>query len=189
MAKQTKIIIMQSFMRLLNRLPFDKISVKDIVEDSGINRNTFYYNFKDIYDLVDEILQNEVKKIAEQHKNPYASWREGLLSGADFALKNKKAIYHLYNSVKKPQLEKYFEHVIYDIVLEFTKEKASGTNADENDISFIAYFYCCALRGIINKWLDGGMQESFDEIIDKTGFLFDSNLKQAIKLISEKAKN
>ena len=31
----------------------DKITVKDIVEECGINRNTFYYYFADIYDLID----------------------------------------------------------------------------------------------------------------------------------------
>ena len=66
MAKFTKAAIAQSFMKLLNKQTFDKITVKDIVDDCGINRNTFYYNYSDIYALVDEILQNEVNSIVEK---------------------------------------------------------------------------------------------------------------------------
>ena len=49
----TKLAIQQSFLRLLSQRPITKITVKDIVEDCGINRMTFYYHFKDIYDLVE----------------------------------------------------------------------------------------------------------------------------------------
>lgn len=186
MSKFTKSAIMQSFMKLLNEYPFDKITVKDIADDCGINRNTFYYNFEDIYALVDEILQNEINNIAENHRKPYSSWSEGLLSAADFAIKNKKAVYHLHNSVKAHQLEKYLEKAIYDVVLEFTQKNASETDASENDINFIASFYSCGLLGILNKWLDSGMHEDFSEIINKTGVLFDNNIKQSLKLISKK---
>ena len=52
-------------------------------------------------------------------------------------------------------------------------------------LNFIAFFYCSALLGVMNKWLDSNMKEDFEDIVDKTGFLFDNNITQAIKLISE----
>ena len=45
MASFTRKAIMDSCLRLLEERPVDKITVKDIVEDCGINRNTFYYHF------------------------------------------------------------------------------------------------------------------------------------------------
>ena len=56
MSQLTKRAITESFMKLINQVPFDKITVKDIVEDCGVNRNTFYYHYSDIYALLDEIL-------------------------------------------------------------------------------------------------------------------------------------
>ena len=49
MAQFTRTAIVNSFIRLLNEKPLDKITVKDIVDDCGVNRNTFYYHFQDIY--------------------------------------------------------------------------------------------------------------------------------------------
>ena len=185
MAKFTRRAIMQSFMKLLNEMPFDKITVKDIVADCNINRNTFYYNFKDIYDLLDEVLKDELKKLRDNHKEPYHSWSEGLLYAADFALNNKKAVYHLHNSDKKAQFDKYFEKAIYGVVLEFVSEKAQSSEISNGDVDFIAYFYCCGLMGLLNKWLDSGMKEDFNEIICKTGILFDSNMRDAVLSIEK----
>ena len=38
---------------------FEKITVKDIVEDCGVNRQTFYYHFQDIYELLGWIYKTE----------------------------------------------------------------------------------------------------------------------------------
>ena len=45
----TKNAIMSSLVKLLNEKPLDKITVKDIVLDCGINRNTLYYHYHDSY--------------------------------------------------------------------------------------------------------------------------------------------
>ena len=55
MANFTKQAIRTSFMKLLNEKPLGKISVRDIVEDCGINRNSFYYHYQDIPALISEI--------------------------------------------------------------------------------------------------------------------------------------
>lgn len=51
----TKEIIAKTFTELLDEKSMSKITVKDIVERCGVNRNTFYYHFKDIPDVVEFI--------------------------------------------------------------------------------------------------------------------------------------
>ena len=53
MASFTRKAIMDSFMKLVDQRPISKITIKDIVEDCGVNRNTFYYHFADIPALID----------------------------------------------------------------------------------------------------------------------------------------
>lgn len=180
----TKNAIKGSFMKLLNSTPFDSITVKNIVDDCGINRNTFYYNFDDIYALVDEILRDESDRIAEKHSQ-HMSWNEALLQAADFALKNKRAVFNLYNSSKRVQLEKYLHNVICGSVRSFVRAEAEGECVCESDICFVADFYSGALLGLINSWLESGMQGDIEKIIGKTGLLFDGNIKQALRLVSK----
>ena len=57
---------MESMLRLLEERPLNRITVKDIVEDCGINRNTFYYHFEDIPALIEAIILEQVNQIMAQ---------------------------------------------------------------------------------------------------------------------------
>lgn len=59
--------IMESLLKLLDERPLNKISVKDIVEDCGISRNTFYYHFEDMPSLIEAVVMEEVNRIMEQY--------------------------------------------------------------------------------------------------------------------------
>ena len=66
MTTRTRKAIMDSCIKLLNERPVNKISVKDIVEDCGINRNTFYYHFCDLPSLIEAITQEEADQIIQK---------------------------------------------------------------------------------------------------------------------------
>ncbi|MDK2961900.1 MAG: hypothetical protein PWP20_1026 [Eubacteriaceae bacterium] len=53
MSNTTKRALEASLKNLLLKKPLDKITISDIANDCGISRMTFYYHFKDIYDLVE----------------------------------------------------------------------------------------------------------------------------------------
>ena len=53
MSSFTRKAIIEAFVKLLNERPLNKITIKDIVEECGINRNTFYYHFRDVPDLIE----------------------------------------------------------------------------------------------------------------------------------------
>lgn len=89
MAQFTRTAIVNSFIRLLNEKPLDKITVKDIVDDCGVNRNTFYYHFQDIYALLDELFRTELQKILKED-GAAGSWQEALLVCTEFARENKR---------------------------------------------------------------------------------------------------
>ena len=67
MANFTSTAIKISFLKLLNERPLNKISVKDIVEDCGINRNSFYYHFQDIPTLLEEIITELTSEIIKKY--------------------------------------------------------------------------------------------------------------------------
>lgn len=57
MAQYTKKAILQTFQEALEKMPFDRITVSSIVAKCEISSNTFYYHFRDIYDLLDTWIQ------------------------------------------------------------------------------------------------------------------------------------
>ena len=65
MSQITKRALEQSLKNLLLQKPITKITINDIAEDCGINRMTFYYHFKDIYDLVEWSCKEDARKAIE----------------------------------------------------------------------------------------------------------------------------
>ena len=63
MSDITKKALASSLKDLLSKYKFNKITIKDITENCGVNRQTFYYHFKDKYDLVNWIYYTEFIKM------------------------------------------------------------------------------------------------------------------------------
>ena len=78
MSQTTKRALEASLKKLLLQKPLNKITINDITEDCGVNRMTFYYHFKDIYDLVDWILVEDASKILEGRQS-FETWNEAFL--------------------------------------------------------------------------------------------------------------
>ena len=77
MANFTRRAIKDTFLKLLNQRPLSQITIKDIVEDCGINRNSFYYHFEDLPALVEEIVEEQVQVLIQNHPTSHR-WRSAL---------------------------------------------------------------------------------------------------------------
>ena len=75
MAPSTKQALAASLKKLLRRKFLDDITVKEIVADCSVNRQTFYYHFQDIYDLLHFLLDEETGAVLAD----CSSWQESLL--------------------------------------------------------------------------------------------------------------
>jgi AcrR family transcriptional regulator len=180
MSRFTKMAITEAFVELLNKRPLDKITVKDIVDRCEINRNTFYYYYQDIYALLEEILQEEIQKI-HKSKTAHHSWQEGLLAAIQFALTNRQAVFHVYNSSRREELEQYFYQVIGRAMDDYIQEKAGDLPALEEDLQILRDFYTYALAGMISQWIRGGMKGEPDQMIQRLGLLLDGHIRDALE--------
>lgn len=83
MAHTTKRTLSETLKKILQEKSLDKVTVVDIVEASAINRQTFYYHFKDIYDLVEwTFLTDNTQSLSG--KRSYATWQQGYLQIFDY---------------------------------------------------------------------------------------------------------
>ena len=71
----TKMAISYAFKELLLEKPYNKITVNDISERCGINRQTFYYHFLDIPNMVEWICNDDVSKVIN-FDITYENWQE-----------------------------------------------------------------------------------------------------------------
>ena len=93
MANFTKQAIETAFLQLLNEKPLNKISVRDIVEKCGINRNSFYYHFQDIPSLIAEIITASTDRLIEEYPT-ISTLDECCEMAFRYALRNRSAVMH-----------------------------------------------------------------------------------------------
>lgn len=187
MSALTKRAIQESFKKLLSNQPLDKITVKNITDDCGVNRNTFYYHYSDIYQLLEEIFLAEAQKSVDEMVIGQ-SWEEGLKTGLCFVKENKKLIYHVYNSLHRETIERYLYSVSLDFANKFIGNASKQLKLDvsDEDKKFIASFYKYAIVGIVLDWLEGGMKSEPDDLITKMSSLLTGTLRTALENASKK---
>ncbi|WP_373697000.1 TetR/AcrR family transcriptional regulator [Agathobacter rectalis] len=126
MATFTRKAIMQTFLHILKNKPLDRITVKDICEQCEINRNTFYYYFKDIYDVLEAIFEDEVRLVMDEAKEG-VTFHDAYARVAALILNNREAIMHIYASENGRVLRTYLDAVVTQVVRRFVLEKAEAT--------------------------------------------------------------
>ena len=140
MSQVTKRALEQSLKNLLLKKPLTKITVGDITEDCGINRMTFYYHFKDIYDLVEWSCLEDAKRALEEKKT-YDTWQQGFLQIFKAVQENKPFILNVYRCVHREQVEKYLQPLVDQLLLNVINEEAAGITVRDEDKQFIAQVY------------------------------------------------
>ena len=165
MSQVTKRALEASLKNLLLKKPLSKITINDITEDCGINRMTFYYHFKDIYDLVEWSCAEDAKKVLEGKKT-YDTWQQGFLQIFEAVQENKPFIINVYRSVSREQVELYLYKLTYDLLIGVVNECSKDLNVREDDKEFIANFYKYAFVGVMLDWVKNDMKEDPKQIID-----------------------
>ena len=186
MAGFTKKAILETFVELLNEQPFDKITVKDVVEQCGINRNTFYYYYQDIYALLNDLIETELNKTLTD-MGDVSNWQAGVEQALSFAIANKKAVYHIYNSLNRDVMVKYFRKIMTDLSIKFIgyiaglpEEETSGSAQksgrsvlEGEDTKLLADILVDAEMGMLISWLEEGMTSDIETRVAQVQFLFD----------------
>ncbi len=179
MSQITKKALEESLKKLLLQKPLNKITVSDITEDCGINRMTFYYHFKDIYDLVEWSCLEDASK-ALSGKKTYNTWQEGYLNIFEAVKENKPFIENVYNSVSREQVENYLYKLTFKLLEDVVEEQARGMSILKEDRYFIANFYKYAFVGLMLEWIKDGMKQDPKLIVDKLSLTIQGNIKDAL---------
>ena len=161
--------IRSAFIQILANKGFDKVSVSEITRLAKINRGTFYLNYIDKFDLLDEIEReffSDIKEILLQ-KNKIADHRtifsnNQILDIIYYLEENSDLISALVNSNLKNEMQEKFKILLTDVFIQL------HVNVDspkiDKDYAFEIYFGSIATIFIF--WIQKGMAETPQELLD-----------------------
>lgn len=172
--------IIRAFNQLLDEKPINKITVKDIVGRCGINRNTFYYHFSDIPDLVDEIMEEMADHLIHNHFQPGYPI-ECIRPVIQYALRNRNKVLHVYRYVSRETFLAYLNRVVQRIVQGyFDGLPAAAGSAPNENIAALIQFYKCAIVGLFLDWLDSNMKDDLLAMVERLCVLLRGSEEMAL---------
>ena len=180
MSDLTKRALEQSLKNLLLQKPLSKITISDIADDCGINRMTFYYHFKDIYDLVEWACLEDAKRALDEKKT-YDTWQQGLLQIFEAVQENKPFILNVYRCVHREQVEKYLQPLVDQLMLDVIEEESASMVIREEDKQFIAKIYAYIFIGVMLDWIKDDMREAPQEIVARLVKLLRGSVTAALR--------
>lgn len=179
MAQFTKYALESSLKKLLAQKPLNKITVSDITEDCGINRMTFYYHFKDIYDLVEWACLEDAKRALEG-KNTAETWQQGFVQIFQAVRENKPFILNVYRCVSREMVEKYLSPLTENLLMGVIDEISANMVVRSEDKAFIAQVYSYAFIGLLLDWIKDDMRQDPEDLISRFARVIQSDFSGAL---------
>ncbi|MBQ9016390.1 MAG: TetR/AcrR family transcriptional regulator C-terminal domain-containing protein [Firmicutes bacterium] len=185
MSKLTQRAMAQAISQLLQTRTLDKITIKDITDACGLTRNTFYYHFHDVYDLLRWLFEEKTREITERYE-AQDDWEGGLEETLHYLYDHRDMFLHIYESISDDLLLRFINEVMYQhaevIVRKYTRDKKYSERA----IWITATFYMDAAVGDVFQWISSGMNRTPEHLAQVYNTLFHGTV-QALLDSAEKA--
>ncbi len=168
----TKRTLANSLRKAMEKKPFSKVTVTEIIKDSGVNRKTFYYHFQDIYSLLKWMVQQDAVDVVKNF-DIESDFGKAIVFVMNYVEQNSHLVFCAYDSVGHDVVKSFF----YDDFIELMKkyiiinERKHNLVLNERYRAFLSRFYTEALSGMLMDWIKD--KESVDkqyvaDVISKT---------------------
>lgn len=147
---RTKKALATALKNKMKEKPFSKITVSELIAVCGVNRKTFYYHFKDIYDLLRWLFQEETLKILKQF-DLLVDYEDAIGFILDYIRDNKDILQCAHQSFGRDALNQFF----YSDLIGTTEMIVSSLEKEQNCYlpEKLKQYYCDFLTGAVSEIL------------------------------------
>ena len=189
MPNAMKYALAQSLKKLLSTRKLDKITVKDIVEDCGVNRQTFYYYFRDIYDLLEWNFCDATERLIRSGLD-HGDWRSGVKAVTEYLQENRTLVWNAYHSISHESVSEFLKRTLRPHILSAVREEAKGLEWEpcQENVDFVADIFTLTAAGIVMEWIGTQRMEGTEERLNELFTAMDGSVSLMLRNL-ENAKN
>jgi len=149
----TKLMICEAFEKLLETNPTSQVTVKKITDACSLTRQTFYNNFRDIYDLIFWMHDYKSKGLAS-----FAESKD-FVEALTITLKTMTERKRIYIQIVKIEGQNSFASSFLESRIEFTKNFI-GKSRLNDELLFSIRFYWTGVSALLIEWVQNNMEPS-----------------------------
>lgn len=178
----TKKALAAALKRLMVNKPISKITVRELVAECGINRNSFYYHFEDIYALFKWMVESEAVEIVKQY-DLMMDYHEVVSFVPDYVENNQYLLTNAYNAIGQAGLKRFlyldFISCLGNLIDQGARMQGIELDADYRE--FLCAFYAEAIAGTLLDYITHPQARSREKVIAYVERLLRSTLPAAIQ--------
>lgn len=176
-SENTKHALAAALKQCMKQKPLDKISIREITDLCSLRRETFYYHFSDIYDLVQWMFEEEALDLLRRHEGVQL-WQEGLLDLFRYIQDNRSFCLCALRSLGHGHLRRLFLQDLQAIVQRTVDRLSQELGLPADDL--VTQFYTIALAGCVESWLLGELPYTPEELIQFADTMLQDHLRGAV---------
>lgn len=182
-SEQTKHQLATALKEAMTQKPLDKITISELTSACNIRRQSFYYHFEDIYDLLRWMFEKEAISLLRQQEGALL-WKEGLLQLFRYLEENRAVCLCALRSMGRDHIKRFFESDIYAIIHLTIEQLADEIGVRSHldsfvDVETLTHFYVVALAGIMESWLLGEIDRTPEELIQFADTMLNDQVRGA----------
>ncbi|NBI05509.1 TetR family transcriptional regulator [Senegalia massiliensis] len=176
----TKRALASSLKKFMEKRPLNKISVREIVEDCGVNRKTFYYHFSNIYDLVRWMFEEEAIEVVKQY-DLITDYKDAILFVMNYVEKNNHICNCALDGLGRNELKHFFQKDFLSIVGNIVEQLSENMDVPSDYKIFIINFYTEALAALLISWIQDKDHKDKEDMVKYISITLYETIKQALK--------
>lgn len=171
MSQLTKKALSDALIKELQTKTIDKISIKDLTDACGINRQTFYYHFTDIYALMEWTLKQHILEYLKKEENKGDCSFYKIKSLLNFLISERRMILNAYDSRNYIYYHQFLTSYLSPIIRSRIMEEPQAQLVDPSKIDFIVKTYTYAIVGMSIDWINRGAPNDLEPYLKDLGIL------------------
>lgn len=183
---KTRLMLADSLRELMKKKPLDKINIHEIVDNCGLNRQTFYYHFHDIYALVEWICQYDAEQLMNEY-NESGDIKTIVMKILDYVQLRRDEIICVLNSKAQLYFINYVNNSLDYCLKGVIDDYAKDRKLDDHYRSFISGFYTFALSGELFDWIKAGSSTKMppQELVRMLEIVISDNIRLTVERCSK----
>lgn len=184
---RTKQALAAALKEKMKTKPFSKITVRELIEECGVNRKTFYYHFQDIYALLRWLFEEEAIQVVKQF-NLLLDWEEAIGFTCDYIQENRDVLQCAYESIGRDILKRFFFSDFIGIIESVVSDSEKRMNRFLPSAlkSYYCKFLTEAIAGMMLSYIEEDYTYSRQDSIDNITVILRTSITGLLMEMGEK---
>lgn len=193
MSSLTDKVLRQDVHELLNEKNLDNITVKEVVERSGINRKTFYRHYHSLPDLIARYGAEELTREVGESIYP-ENWEQGVLKAMLWLQDHSRVVRHVYKSsyydeIRRgltPMMDSMLEKNIARALDIYNTRSGHDLKFTDREFHMIHHYFSAIVFSFFEEWIASGMRDNAEEFVETMSLLIHDDMYPMFERIYER---